>query len=160
MEQYILDKAIWTINDFEDLNWHDANIHAISIREDIQFAETCDLLFDIDYILQWLDSGAYYSFWIIPCTLMFKRVYDLTLNIDNSGMTTTKLEIDTIEMVNMGEVDGQNMYQFNIELQRGDIFFECRDMQLVARMKPICRKYQKLNIEERNGISFDVKSII
>ena len=49
-DNYQIEKAIWTTDDFEMMGWHDCRIHALA------FTGEWDLSFDIDYICKWVES--------------------------------------------------------------------------------------------------------
>src|SRR6202012_2738132 len=82
-----LPKGIWTIDDFDEMGWHDCLIHAIS------FGEEFKLLLDIDYIFKWVLEGKRYKFWIAPCTLIFENCYDVKFDLD---MSVPRLEMDSV----------------------------------------------------------------
>ncbi|HWZ22054.1 MAG TPA: hypothetical protein VNW06_05340, partial [Cytophagaceae bacterium] len=65
IEQYHLEKKIFTEEDFDIMGWHDSLIHGISFGDNFQF------LFDIDYIFKWVLEDKHYMFWVSPCTLVF-----------------------------------------------------------------------------------------
>jgi hypothetical protein len=62
-------RSEWTDADFEEMNWHDAHVHAFAASP-----ETYEFLLDIDYVVQWEkpdpDQG-YFTFWVAPATLVF-----------------------------------------------------------------------------------------
>ena len=51
MEQYILEKSIWTQDDFAVMGWHDANIYGMVIEKGEELWQG-NLIFDIDYIFE------------------------------------------------------------------------------------------------------------
>jgi hypothetical protein len=75
VEEYTLDKPIWTNADFEIMGWHDATVWAMAVVSD-----DFELIFDIDYILRWIDPvppDPSFSFWVSPATLVFEGVQTL-----------------------------------------------------------------------------------
>lgn len=48
MNDYQLEKYLWTEEDFNQMGWHDSNIYAIAFGENFEFK------LDIDYIFQWV----------------------------------------------------------------------------------------------------------
>ena len=88
MEEYILEKKVWDEKDFSEMGWHDARIYAFAIEKNYD-EFTADLVFDIDYIFSWVhpvEPEKYFSFWVAPCTLIFKEAFNLTMNIE-TGLT-------------------------------------------------------------------------
>jgi hypothetical protein len=80
-QEYAVEKWIWTEADFEVMGWHDSQIHAMAF-----FPEEFELVFDIDYIFEWIDpqpNETYYKFWIAPATLVFKNIHDVEFDIDS-----------------------------------------------------------------------------
>ncbi|MEQ8198297.1 MAG: hypothetical protein ABRQ27_09870, partial [Clostridiaceae bacterium] len=63
IEEFNVEKWVWTTNDFEKMGWHDCKIHAMAFDE-LNFK----ILFDIDYIFKWVEPGEdeRYHFWISP----------------------------------------------------------------------------------------------
>jgi hypothetical protein len=49
METYKLEKSLLTDAEFENMNWHDSFIYALTL------GEKNELVFDIDYIFQWIN---------------------------------------------------------------------------------------------------------
>jgi hypothetical protein len=81
-----LAKTAWTQADFDQMSWHDNEVHAIAIEP--APPEPGRLLLDIDYIVQWVPPQAPFrliSFWICPATLVFDPAWDLTTDIDLRG---------------------------------------------------------------------------
>ncbi|TDQ78322.1 hypothetical protein [Sphingobacterium yanglingense] len=69
MEDYKLEKTIWTEYDYEQMGWHDASIYGFIFQNDNIDSTTTDLLFDIDYIFKWVHPvppKGNFSFWVAP----------------------------------------------------------------------------------------------
>lgn len=156
-ETYILEKAIWNEEDFDQMGWHDAQIHAMTfLPNDGDY--TGDLAFDIDYIFKWVHpkvQGESFAFWIAPCTLMFHDVLHLKMNIDTEDYTIEPLEISDIKM-EVQKKDDLYEYTFQIELHIGQIRFNSyKGYTQIVRMSPKYVNQQILLLPERGGISFD-----
>ncbi|MBS1771750.1 MAG: hypothetical protein JST82_02735 [Bacteroidetes bacterium] len=156
-ETYILEKAVWTEQDFDQMSWHDVQIFAMSFLQ--QDDGLIHLAFDIDYIFKWVHPhkpGGYFSFWLAPCTLIFENVYNLELNIDTKNYSA-EIEIDRIEMNGLN-VFGERMFSnWQINLHNGSIDFESTGYKQIVRREPILNKGQYFDLSERGGISFDTK---
>lgn len=84
----------WSNGDFEDMCWHDNRVHGVKIhnpREGYDY----DIIFMIDYILEWVKTDDRFKFWVAPATLAFHGAHnakiDVLLNYKQS------LDIDRIE---------------------------------------------------------------
>lgn len=156
-EIFRLDKFIWTQDDYEQMGWHDCSIYGLTFLP-IDEQGTTNLLFDIDYIFKWVNpnkSGQPFSFWISPCTLIFKDAFALTINIDKRGGTTDMFEIADLYLVDKIEQEKNKwIYEWAIDLQEGYIKFKSSGFDQIVRLKPIFTNGQSLTLKERNGISF------
>jgi hypothetical protein len=136
---YILEKQIWTDDDFEQMGWHDCNIYRMQLEK--------DLVFDIDYILKWnkpdLD-GLPFTFWIAPVTLVFKAVQHLSFELDYGF--SQHFEINDIDR------DGNN---WTIATQQGDIRFASEGFEQYMRQQPFFSFGQEISYIERNGYSLE-----
>jgi hypothetical protein len=73
-------QAIWTDADFPEMSWHDCHIHSIGWDQDGEYQN--DLVFDIDYIVEWIpDSDNSFRFRVAPAQLRFTEVDKLKMNI-------------------------------------------------------------------------------
>lgn len=117
---YQLPKQLWTLEDFDEMTWHDCFIHGISFSKDFK------LLFDIDYIFEWVLAGKKYEFWIAPCTLIFENCYDINFDLD---MSIPGIEIDGISRdkpkrsKNAEFTEGKVEFDWIMETQQGKITF-------------------------------------
>ena len=148
-EIYHLEKVAWTDADFANMSWHDCSIHAFSLND------SYELLLDIDYIFKWVTAGKRFKFWMSPCTLIFKNVYELEFD------SYWKLPIiDSIEWSNPqkpknAEYTGRDIeYDWNIGMVSGAMSFKSVGFDLHVRKQPILIREQKLTIEQRGDISF------
>lgn len=159
MNEYILDKAIWTERDFDQMGWHDAQIHGMCFQEK-EGNWTGDLAFDIDYIFKWVNPAEfekYFTFWIAPCTLIFHDVIGLKINIDTADYSLEPIDIADIKMEVIKNGDLYE-YNFEVELHIGQIAFKSyKGYTQTVRMLPKRVEQQILLPSERGGISFDTK---
>ena len=159
MENYALGKTLWTTTDFEQMGWHDSIIYGLSLISDFETKES-ELMLDIDYIFQWNDPespNTHYTFWVAPCTLVFKNVFNIQLEVDTGLLVGAEMEIADITLlgeVNKGE-GFPNATKWQIELQNGDFIFEADGFEQYVRRLPIYSKGQQLSLIERGGISFE-----
>jgi hypothetical protein len=151
-KEFQLNKRIWTETDFDNMQWHDNPIHAIT------FSDNYELLLDIDYIFEWILKGKKYIFWISPCTLIFENVYDLTFDV---GPTTPGFIIDFVTKENPQKpknaeyINRDTEFDWTIEMQEGTLKFKSVGFKQHVRQFPKLLSTQKLTLEERGGLSFE-----
>jgi hypothetical protein len=153
-EIYQLEKWVWSEADFEVMGWHDSRIHALAFLLD-EF----EMVFDIDYILQWVHpqiEETHFKFWVSPATLVFENVYDVEFDI---GSFAGKLEIDSIKRDderpprNGQYIKKQAEWKWIIICQEGEIRFHSTGYKQYIRANPILISTQILKSESR-GVSF------
>ena len=156
---FTLDKNIWTQADYQQMDWHDCSIYGLTFMPVCERGTT-HLVFDIDYILKWVDPrkpGQPISFWVSPCTLVFKDAFALTINVDRRGGTTNMLKIVDLYIVEKIEQETNKcIYEWTIDLQEGRINFKSSGFDQIVRQTPIFTGGQILTLDERNGISFNM----
>jgi hypothetical protein len=156
-ELFTLDKNTLTQDDYEQMGWHDCSIYGF-IFLPVGDNGTNNLIFDIDYIFKWVNPvppEQTFSFWVAPCSLVFKDTFDLVINVDRKGGTTDMLEIADLYLVDKVEQEKNKwIYEWNIDLQEGYIKFKSSGFNQIVRHKPMFTGDQVLTLEERSGISF------
>ena len=153
-QEYKPEKWIWTEADFEVMGWHDSRIHAIAFSP-----EDFELVFDIDYIFDWIDpqsNETYFKFWVAPATLVFKNVHEVELEIDSYN---GNLEIDNIKRgderlpLNAEYIGKASEWLWTIECTEGEIRFRSAAFEEFIRRAPQLTQSQTLDRKTR-GISF------
>ena len=153
-QEYKLEKWIWTEADFDVMGWHDSEIHATAF-----FPEDFELIFDIDYIFEWIDpqpNETCFKFWVAPATLVFKNVHDVEFDIDSYN---GKLEIDNIRKegesspINAEFIGKASEWLWTIECQEGEIRFRSVGYEQFTRAAPELTQSQTLD-RKAKGISF------
>jgi hypothetical protein len=85
----------WTDAHFDTMSWHDCTIHGISLRNPHDGYDY-DLVFDLDYILEWLcPSGKAREYAVAPALLTFLNVDKLHIDVRRDYKEA--LEIDHVE---------------------------------------------------------------
>lgn len=157
-EVFQIEKNVWTENDYEQMGWHDCSIYGLTFLP-IDEKGTTHFVLDIDYIFKWvnpIEPKKSFSFWVAPCTLVFKDTFALTINIDRREGTTGMLEIADLYLVDKVEQEPNKwIYEWSIELQEGSINFKSSGFDQIVRQKPIFTDEQFLTLDEREGISFN-----
>ena len=147
-------KRIYSTADFEQMGWHDIKIHAISFN-----ADEYELLFDIDYIIEWIEpkqNGTNYQFLIAPATLVFNNVYDFNVNVDNLDFTIDYIIKENPRLPpNSAYLKGQVEYDWTIETINGQISFKSIGYIQYIRADFVLLDRQEIGLRERGGISFE-----
>ncbi len=149
-------KTIWTDADFEDMNWHDNVVHALSI---IPKEYDYELLLDIDYIFDWVKPEPphnYYSFVVAPATLSFTGVWDIETNIATRKSVLEPLIISEIRRANQRNVNNDDyiLWDWVIILEQGTIKFTAPCYSQYIRRNPKHYETHVLEVEHRGPISF------
>jgi hypothetical protein len=152
--------AVLTEADFDGLSWHDNAIYGFFIDSDVTQWKS-DLVFDIDYIVEWLCGiGITTQFKIAAATLTFHHVTDLKVGIDwgDSGKRVAVADM-TLDHIARQPVEKQLIcldrpyYQWILRLNSprpgGDISFGASGFTQVLRQQPVVCDEQKLKRAER-----------
>jgi hypothetical protein len=139
LENFELEKKIWTEIDFKIMGWHDSPIYGISMGgSDPVWKE---LLLDIDYIFQWVHPvppDEFFTFWIAPATLVFKNVFNVVINIEAGPSSVFDLEIaDIHRLEELVAINGYKYWKWHIELQNGSIFLESNGYEQIIKEEPV-----------------------
>lgn len=127
-----IEKWVWTEADLQTMGWHDARIHAVAFRD--KGDEGHELLFDIDYILKWIEpreNEQFFSFQVSPATLVFEWVWDLEFD---TGSYIGGLQIDGIKRE---ESDNPRSPKWTVDCQEGEITFRSSGFRQYLRTEPI-----------------------
>ncbi|WP_343667211.1 hypothetical protein [Chitinophaga sp.] len=136
--EYTLEKSIWTEADFDTMNWHDVQIYEMAMKGDLEF--------DIDYIFKWNEpevKGCMFTFWIAPCTLVFKQIRNLRFDLD--VVRSDAFQIDYIE---------RSGDRWTIVTRNGDISFVSEGYEQFVRQQPTFQYRHFIGIE-RGGYTLE-----
>src|SRR5688572_15060489 len=125
------------------MGWHDNQIYSFKIGQDLSF--------DIDYIFKWVepDQDLWFSFWVAPCTLIFKTPTIFKFNLDSND-TYNFIEIADLHK----QVNKNGKTEWRIETHIGDITIESETFDQFVRRPPTLQPGQLVIPEERGEISF------
>ena len=152
MSKYELEKSIWTDLDFDVMGWHDCRVHAIAFNP-----EKYELMFDVDYILEWVeDDESRYKFLIAPATLVFFNVHSGEISADlTAGVTILDITRGSSRPVGNPEHAGNaEELLWTFECIDCDLSFWSVGYTQFIRQVPMLVSDQHLDHEERGGISF------
>ena len=143
MDEYKLEKQIWTELDFDKMGWHDCVVYAFRFDD--------ELMFDLDYLLKWvLPTGdeVGYKFWISPVTLVFENVENVKISIDMSVVNGIEIYELNKEILENGKI------KWRMEAQEGLIEFISTGYKQYIKGYPILNAGPYLSEEERGGYNF------
>jgi len=152
VEPYVLRRSMLTDKDFETMEWHDVQVHAIAMAS--EFPRQVELLLDLDYILKWVDPTPpqeYYNFWLAPATLVFENASDLNIRLQTEQLECQIDELKREEQIASG---GVPIWHWTLSLHQGEISFQAIGYKQYFRRSPIFHKKPHLGRDERGGISF------
>ena len=145
--------------------WHDCPIRAVAFADDSDYdAEQyeSELIFDIDYIFQWIpvetNGTTWFSFYLSPCTLVFEGAYDVSLHLSTVGYIPVLPDIGGLTITANEELlkRGYRQYDVCIETHNSEsITFRATGFKQYVRKPPILSESQHLSLAQRGGISFD-----
>ena len=156
--------TVFTEADFDGLSWHDNPIYGFSIDNDVSQWKS-DLIFDIDYIVEWLCGvGKTAQFKIAAATLTFHHVTDLKVNVDwgESGMQVAVAEM-VLDQIARQQVEKQLIcldrpyYRWTLRLNSprpgSEISFGASGFTQLLRHQPVLCDDQKLEAAVRARLS-------
>jgi|ERR1700744_3557118 len=153
MKNFSLINRIWTESDFDEMGWHDCTIYALAFNK-----SKFELLFDIDYILKWVDplkEGGSYKFILVPATLIFRNVYDVSIDLSSVDFQILEISRSNPTKPRNAEYIIDNIEcDWNIDVTGGSITFKSVGYTQIARSNPIESEGQVLDLSERGGIGF------
>lgn len=137
------------------MGWHDASVYGMTFLSDASTLSN-QLLFDLDYILQWIDPvppDNHFSFWIAPATLLFKNVINLNIDINQEPPNIFDFEImDIHRLEEFTYPNGGIYWKWQIELSNGSIYFNASGYEQIIRKSPELTTRQEYS--NRGEISF------
>jgi len=145
---------MYTTEDFETIQWHDNAIHGFRI---VEGAENLGgtLVFDIDFILEWLpsESGSL-TFRIEPSALTFHVVTDLVVSVDYASSTAAvqPMTIHEIHRAVITYSNGATSYNWRIEINwppNACVAFCADGFTQEARGAPVSSGRHCLSVTER-----------
>ncbi len=155
--KFVLEKSVWTHDDFEIMGWHDASIYGLTIEKNEE-NWTADFLLDIDYIFKWvhpIPPAKTFTFWVAPCTLIFNGCFDLHIDFKTNGGSLDLMEVADLYLKSKVEQEKNKfVYEWTIELQQGQIALKSYGLEQIVRQQPQHVQGQVLTLDERGGVSF------
>jgi hypothetical protein len=151
MDNYNLEKSVWSDSDFAEMGWHDTTLWSTAANPDAY-----EFLIDLDYIFKWVDPAVgetYYKFWVAPATMIFENANAVQFDIESNLGAIEVADLHRGEP--MPTPNGkltERTYQF--ECQEGEIKLLATGFKMIVRQRPILLNSQRLTFEARGGVSF------
>ncbi len=108
----------WSTGDFENMSWHDVSVHGFRIVQNDGNNGTAELVFDIDYILEWLKAEGKFNFVVAQACLQFHEVFGLKFTLDYASPTAgmCAFSLDGIEREVVTYVTGHTSYKWTLRI--------------------------------------------
>lgn len=151
-ESQLLEKWLWTQEDFERMGWHDGRVHALAF-----LPEQFELCLDIDYIVRWVNPippANHFTFWVAPATLVFENVWEFKITLDAQLPEFSLFGIERTDEQPSPNGESRN-WLWRLDGVEGDISFRASGYKQYFRRPPMHLQRQVLSLEERGGVSFD-----
>jgi hypothetical protein len=146
---------MYTTADIEAISWHDNAVHGFRIVEGAD-NRGGTLVFDIDFILEWLpgENGSF-EFRIEPSALTFRDVTDLVLSVDYAASTAAvqPMTIHEIHRETIAYPNGYTSYKWRIEINwppNSYFSFRSDGFTQEATRTPVTGGRQYLSVAERS----------
>ncbi len=152
MDDYQLDKNVWTESDFGVMGWHDVTVWSMLTDPD-KFTFSLD----IDYIFNWVHPApgeTYFKFWIAPSVMVFENAWAVQIDIDSQqgGITIDHLRQEAIGHTPDGTL---TRYKYTLECHEGSIELEATGFRMHVRGSPRLVERQSLDLAARGGVNFE-----
>lgn len=143
----------WTTEDFESMSWHDASVHGFQFVGYVPDRGACDVVFDIDYILEWTRDGDGFAFVVVQASLRFHDVFGLRFSVDYATPTAgmCSFMLDGIERSQRVNRHGRVVIEWRIGINwpQGDIGFEASGFTQERIGEPVRSRRQDLDASQR-----------
>ena len=158
MEEYKLEKVLWTIEDFSLMSWKECTIYAVAFPP----ANTNQLWLDIDYIFEWAKPEVpekNFKFWIAPSTLVFENIHKVKFDFDDFN----GIRIDSIEREgpfvppNAAAIEINEEWEWTVACHSGNIQLRSIGFKQFVRSKPILHSKIMLGRDAETEYSFSKK---
>jgi hypothetical protein len=147
-------KSVWTDADFDAMGWHDATLWST-----LADSERFEFLVDLDYIFEWVKPApeeTHYKFSVSPVTMIFENAHTVKYDIESAQGT---IEVADLHRENPRPTPNGKLEErtYRFECQEGEISLKATDFQMIVRRSPALLGVHSLNLEQREGVSFDRK---
>ena len=136
---------------FNELVVHDTYIYGYGIN-----SKKHELYFDVDIVIEGIESQGKFLFKVRPATIVFKNVWDITIDIS----TDDDIIISHVEIMRCGTpknkdyINYENEYEVNFVCLQGNIIFKTVCGYLVFKEKEEIRENIGEGISPKRILSF------
>ena len=126
-------KSIYSERDFDVLGFHDCRLYGICWNRD-----SFSLTLDLDYILQWVEVGGRYNFWISPAELRFEDVADVQVSL-NWARLTMECQIEDLHRLDSRKTPSgltSDHWRFDLSEPEGSIELWATGFKLAIKAAP------------------------
>lgn len=147
-----LASMIWSDAEMEGVSWHDSHVRSLLLD-----ANSAQLLFDIDFICEWIEPreehGAF-SFYIAPATLVFPDAQEIQVSLHAvAPMSIFSIHKENPTPTPRGDY---SVWGWTIDGPHGQMRLRSMGFVLYFRREPLRTRSQLLTPQERGGIAFDI----
>ncbi|OWV67778.1 hypothetical protein ATY76_12640 [Rhizobium sp. R339] len=137
----MIEKEIWTTEDFDVMGWHDCRLYSVSLPN-----ENFEFKIDIDYIFKWERRGDLFTgFWVSECDLTFHNVSDFKIAIEPENTIPTIISDITRENMRPTPNGDFFVWDYEIKFDKGVIRFSATGFTQKLRSQPVFSETQDLN---------------
>ncbi|MDR2011462.1 MAG: hypothetical protein LBQ20_00150 [Rhodanobacter sp.] len=112
-------RRTWHTEDFDAMGWHDVHVHGLKLENFSVEEGSCDLVLDIDYLLQWdtCDDGMF-RFTVCRAELRFHQVRNLKLALDYASTSAgmCPFSIHGIQRETLRYINGATSWRWQITI--------------------------------------------
>ncbi|MBS1519913.1 MAG: hypothetical protein JST50_02860 [Bacteroidetes bacterium] len=151
MRDYILEKTVWTHEDFIlGMPLNDCLVYAFALYE------PRELVLDVDFIFDRVDRHTDSArFWVAPCSLVFEDVRLSSIDIRCVRPHVREFTRYLPRSIKKPTLTNREVdWLYNISLNKGEIIFRSSDYHLYVRRSPVLIDRMSLTDEERGGVLF------
>ena len=139
----------WTDSDFESLNWHDVPVYGFHFESFSDDEGTSDVVFDIDYILDWIKARDSLKFSMCRAELRFLGVFGFQANLDyatpTAGMCPFSIHEIVRETPSNVATNVLSSWKIAINWPPGEISFQATGFRQKLVGEPQLRGEQRLD---------------
>jgi hypothetical protein len=146
----------WTTEDYDRLSWHDAHVYGFRLDAFDDENGSADLVLDIDYILQWDNSGESFLFTVCQAELRFHEVFRMQFSLDYATPTAgmSPFCLADIEREALDFSTGYKSYRWRLPFNwpQGQLEFEAPRFTQTLIGTPMVHGSQRLPPEKRRNV--------
>ena len=151
MDEYKLEKTVWSEQDFETMGWHDATIWAM-----VADTEKYEYAIDLDYIFKWVhpkNDEVYFKFWVAPVTMVFENADHIKIDIESRWGSIEFADL-FMENPKLSPNEKFTSHDYRFECQEGEISLQATSFKMYVRQTPKFISGKCFDLEKRGGVNF------